>query len=422
VLRRTLGVAPGGLELHVLDTTHPAAIAALERSLDLERTLFIAASKSGGTIETLSHFAFFHEKLRSGKQFAAITDPGTPLEALARARGFRAVFLNPADIGGRYSALSLFGLVPGALIGADLHRLLDPAEEMAAACHQCVPCEENPGAWLGAALGEAARAGRDKLTLLAGPDLASLGPWVEQLVAESTGKEGKGILPVVGEDVGPPAVYGSDRLFVAFGDDPALDALEALETAGHPVIRLADAGPERLGAEFFRWEVATAVAGQVLDINPFDQPNVAEAKAASREVLDSGAVEDPGLDDLEPLLSSLDRGDYVAILAYLDPNAENEAAVQRARLAIRDRFEVATTVGFGPRYLHSTGQLHKGGPDSGVFIQVVDVERQVDVPVPGQPFTFGSLIDAQALGDLRSLRARGRRVARVTLERLAEVS
>jgi transaldolase / glucose-6-phosphate isomerase len=338
---------------------------------------------------------------------------------LARARGFRAILLNPPDIGGGYSALSLFGLVPGALIGADLHRLLETAEEMAAACHHCVPCEENPGAWLGAAVGEAARGARDKLTLFVAPELAGLGPWIEQLVAESTGKEGRGILPVVDEDLGAPAVYGRDRLFIALGKTPGLEAFEA---AGHPVLRLMDARGERLGAEFFRWEMATAVAGQVLGINPFDQPNVAEAKAATKAILDSGTPEEPGLDEVEPLLASVKPGDYVAILAYLDPSPENEAALQRARLAIRDRLKVATTLGFGPRYLHSTGQLHKGGPPSGVFIQVVDPAREVDLAIPGRPFTFGTLIDAQALGDLRSLRARGRRVARVTLERLTEVS
>jgi len=249
--------------------------------------------------------------------------------------------------------------------------------------------------------------------------MASFGPWVEQLIAESTGKEGKGIVPVVGEDLGAPAVYGSDRLFIALGDGPSTEALEA---GGHPVVRLNDASPERLGAEFFRWEVATAVAGHVLGINPFDQPNVAEAKAATKRILDSGTIEDPGLDALEPLLEGVKRGDYVAILAYLDPTRENEAALQRTRLTIRDRLEVATTLGFGPRYLHSTGQLHKGGPNSGVFIQVVDGERGGDVPIPGRPFTFGALIDAQALGDLRSLQVQGRRVARVTLDGLGEVS
>ena len=419
VLRSALGVAAGALELHVLDTTHPETVATIENSLDLGRTLFIVASKSGGTIEPLSLFAYFYDKLKNGKQFIAITDPGTPLESLARSRGFRAVFLNPPDIGGRYSALSLFGLVPAALIGVDLRRLLDTSEEMAAGCHQCVPCDENPGVWLGAVVGGAARAGRDKLTLLAGQEMASFGPWVEQLIAESTGKEGKGIVPVVGEDLGAPAVYGSDRLFIALGDGPSTEALEA---GGHPVVRLNDASPERLGAEFFRWEVATAVAGHVLGINPFDQPNVAEAKAATKRILDSGTIEDPGLDALEQRLEGVKRGDYVAILAYLDPTRENEAALQRTRLTIRDRLEVATTLGFGPRYLHSTGQLHKGGPNSGVFIQVVDGERGGDVPIPGRPFTFGALIDAQALGDLRSLQVQGRRVARVTLDGLGEVS
>lgn len=418
VLRHTLGVRDGSLDLTVLDTTHPATIARAERSLDLARTLFIVASKSGGTVETLSHFAYFFERTGRGEQFVAITDPGTPLEALARARGFRAVFLNPADIGGRYSALSLFGLVPGALIGADLHGILDSAEEMACACNRCVPCADNPGAWLGSVIGEAARAGRDKLTVILPPGIASLGHWVEQLIAESTGKEGKGILPVVGEDLGAPKAYGRDRLFVAYGEHEDLDALEA---KGYPVVRLGQGERERLGAEFFRWAFATAVAGHVLSINPFDQPNVAEAKDATRRILDAGPVEPPGFDDLRAVLATLKPRDYVAIQAYLDSTPETEEALRRTRLAIRDRHKVATTLGFGPRFLHSTGQLHKGGPDTGVFIQVIDERRVADLAIPGALYTFGSLIDAQALGDLRSLRARGRRVARVSLAQLGEV-
>ena len=246
--------------------------------------------------------------------------------------------------------------------------------------------------------------------------IIAFGAWVEQLIAESTGKEGKGILPVTGEDLGPPKAYGSDRLFVAYGEH---EGLEGVEARGHPVIRIADGAA--FGGEFFRWEFATAVAGHVLDINPFDQPNVEEAKRSTKQILESGPGEAPGVDDVNALLGTLRRRDYVAIQAYVDPNVESEQALQRARLAIRDRYKVATTLGFGPRYLHSTGQFHKGGPDTGVFVQVVDRTHDADVPIPGAPYTFGKLIDAQALGDLLALRAQGRRVGRVTLEQLEEV-
>jgi transaldolase / glucose-6-phosphate isomerase len=418
VFARTFGFADGALELIVLDTTHPATIERVASELELDRTLFIVASKSGGTTETLSHFAFFWDKTRGGARFVAITDPGTPLETMAREHGFRSVFLNPDDIGGRYSALSYFGLVPAALIGAPLHEVLDRAEEMQTASERMVPAAQIPGATLGALMGEAAKAGRDKLTLALPDEIASFGSWVEQLIAESTGKQDLGVVPVVGEPLGPPDVYGQDRVFVAIGEH---DGLDALENAGHPVARLRFDGREQIGGEFFRWEMATAVAGSVLGINAFDQPNVQEAKDATKAILASGSVEDPGFDDLRELLKQVTEGDYVAILAYLDRTSETEDAIERVRLAIRDRYRVATTTGFGPRFLHSTGQLHKGGANNGVFIQVVDSGRSVDLPIPGEPYSFGTLIDAQALGDLRSLRARGRRVARVTFDRLMEV-
>ena len=267
-------------------------------------------------------------------------------------------------------------------------------------------------------MGECAKAGRDKVTLFLPPDIASFGNWVEQLIAESTGKEDVGIVPVVGEPLGDPSVYGDDRVFVAIGEHEGLDALETL---GHPVLRIAYDGPEQIGAEFFRWEMATAVACYVLGINAFDQPNVQEAKDATKEILAGGTVEDPGLDDLGVLLKEVGAGDYVAILAYIDRTSETEDQLQAARVAIRDRYHVATTVGFGPRFLHSTGQLHKGGANNGVFIQVVDRRHVTDLEIPGAPYTFGTLIDAQALGDLRSLRNRGRRVARVALDQLTEV-
>jgi len=412
VFARTFGVADGALELVVLDTTHPGAIARVTAELPPEETLYIVASKSGTTLETNSHMEHFWERTSDGSHFVAITDPGTPLETLARARSFRRVFLNPSDIGGRYSALSFFGLVPAALIGAPLHELLDAAEEMAAACHPSVPLEENPGAWLGAVMGEAARAGRDKLTIVLPEEFASFGDWVEQLIAESTGKEGKGVVPVVGEDVGVPESYGEDRIFVAVGG--------ASKVGDQPSVVLPKRGAAHFGAEFFRWEFATAVAGAILGINAFDQPNVAGAKKATAEILDAATTEATGLDDLEALFANVGKGDYLALQAFIDPTPGNSAELQRARLALRDRFAVATTLGFGPRYLHSTGQLHKGGPKTGVFIQIVDEERTNDVPIPGKPFTFGALIDAQALGDLRSLRAAGRRVARTTLPRLLD--
>jgi glucose-6-phosphate isomerase len=418
VLARTFGFADGALELIVLDTTHPATIDRLAGELEFDRTLFIVASKSGGTTETLSHFAFFWDRTPNGAQFVAITDAGTPLERLAREHGFRSVFLNPADIGGRYSALSYFGLVPAALIGAPLHEVLDSAEQMRTASDRMLPAAQIPGATLGAMMGESARAGRDKLTLFLPQEIASFGSWVEQLIAESTGKENVGLVPVVGEPIGPPDVYGRDRVFVAIGEHEGLDELEQI---GHPVARLRYDGREQIGGEFFRWEMATAIAGHVLGINPFDQPNVQEAKDTTKAILGSGSLEDPGFDDLGVLLKQVNEGDYVAILAYLDRTSETEDAIERVRLPIRDRYRVATTTGFGPRFLHSTGQLHKGGPNSGVFIQVADAGRSVDLPIPGQPFTFGTLIDAQALGDLRSLRGRGRRVARVTFDQLMEV-
>jgi glucose-6-phosphate isomerase len=414
VLRETMGVSQGMLDLVVLDTTHPDQILAAERSLPLDRTLFVIASKSGTTTETLSHFAYFWEKVPDGSRFVAITDAGTPLEQLAAEHGFRRTFLNPPDIGGRYSALSYFGLVPGALIGADLDGLLPRAIEMARACAADVPAANNPGARLGATIGEAALTGRDKLTLVLDHHVRAFGYWVEQLIAESTGKEGKGIVPVDGEDLGEPAVYGADRLFVGIGPDSVGKALGVFQDADHPVIHLELEDAIELGGEFFRWEFATALAGAVLGINPFDQPNVQEAKDATKRLLAQGDPPDPGYDDLGPLVQQVRPGDYLAIQAYLPRNQETERRLHAARMRLRDRLKVATTLGFGPRFLHSTGQLHKGGPNTGVFIQIVEPPDE-DAPIPGEPYTFGQLIAAQALGDLQSLREHGRRVARVRL-------
>jgi transaldolase/glucose-6-phosphate isomerase len=416
VLHATFGAKNGGLELRVLDTTVPEDILALEREIDPDRTLFIVASKSGTTLETQSQFAYFWDRLPKGRHYVAITDPGTPLDSLAREKGFRRTFLNPDCLGGRHSALSYVGLVPAALIGADLETLIDGAQEMRHACHYCVPATENPGAWLGAILGEAAPRGQDKLTLVLPDEVASLGDWIEQLIAESTGKEGKGIVPVVGERLGPPEVYGPDRLFVSLGDNAALQPLEA---AGHPVVRLPYHGPEQLGAEFFRWMFATAVAGHILRINPFDQPDVQRAKDAAARMLEEGPLEQPQTRSVLELLQLIRPGHYAALLAYLPRRAEVRERLDALRLKLRDRFHIATTVGFGPRYLHSTGQLHKGGPNTGVFFQLLDDDKE-DAPIPGRPYSFARLKRAQADGDLDALLALGRRAARTKLEHLEE--
>ncbi len=408
-MRRILGVASDAVDLVVLDSTHPAAVARVETSGDLRRTLFVVASKSGTTVETLSHLQYFYARIQRGDHFMAITDPGTPLASLAESHGFRGVFLNAPDIGGRYSALSLFGLVPAALIGADIDELLSGAIDMATACRG--PAAGNPAALLGAAMGEAAAAGRDKATFALPDDLQPLGPWIEQLIAESTGKEGRGIVPVVGERPGDPSVYGKDRLFVALGAHPWLDA------AAHPVVHV---DPSPLGGEFFRFELATAIAGHVLGIQPFDQPNVAQAKEATAAILSSGGPRDPGFDDPGDVLDP--PPDYLAILAYVDPSVENADAIEQARVALRDRLRVPVTAGFGPRYLHSTGQLHKGGAAGGGFLMVADATRSADAMIPGRGFTFGTLIDAQAQGDLTSLRSLGRRVARIRMQDLAALA
>ncbi len=421
VLRDVLGTRADGLELHVLDSTDPAAVRAVSDYINTDRTVFIVASKSGTTVETLSHLAFFWDQVPEGRHFIAITDPGSSLAKLGEERHFRRVFLNDPNIGGRYAVLSYFGLVEAALLGTDLERLLGYAREMRAACLPEAPLEDNPGAWLGAVLGEAALAGRYQLTLVLPPGTRSLGYWIEQLVAESTGKEDLGILPVEGEPLGTPGVYSEHRLFVALGEHEELDALAA---AGHPVVRLAmEDNPHALGTEFFRWEFATAVAGYVLGINPFDQPNVQEAKDAANRFLrgesDHGQPLAPST--LDAVLEGAGPGDYVALLAYMQRTPELDERLLAARLRLRDRLRVATTSGYGPRFLHSTGQLHKGGPDSGVFIQVLGEDGE-DLPIPGQSFTFGQLKRAQADGDLAALLARGRRAARVTPDELDRLS
>ena len=370
---------------HVLDTTHPDAIRALEERIDVARTLFLSASKSGSTLETRSHTDYFWERTGgNGNLFAAITDPGSELERLAREREFAGVFAGEPSIGGRYSALSAFGMVPAALMGIDIARLLLRAQEMADGCRFA---DGNPGLELGLSLGEGWRAGRDKICIE--QTAGGFGLWAEQLLAESTGKQGKGLVPAPGE----PA------------DGPDRQAQE---------VRLAD--EYELGQEFFRWEFATAVAGSILEINPFDQPDVQSAKDKTKEVLASGAEPDVApAGSTEELFAQANEGDYVCIQAFVDPSEANEERV----LALADRAREATgcvvTHGFGPRFQHSTGQLHKGGPATGLFLQVVD-DTGDEIPIPGKPFGFGKLIRAQAAGDFASLQERGRRVARIRLE------
>jgi glucose-6-phosphate isomerase len=445
VLREVLGVREGYLDLHVLDSTDPAAVLAVEAAVDLETTLFVVSSKSGGTTETASFHAYFFERLQeldghhAGNHFIAVTDEGTSLQQEALDQGFRAVFMNPSDIGGRYSALSFFGLVPAALIGVDLERLLDGVRTTALDCGPDVPASENPALRLGAVLGEAALAGRDKLTIVAEPRLRALGAWVEQLVAESTGKEGRGILPVDLEKLGAPDVYGDDRVFVKVGVDEVAAtgiarALMDLAAAGHPVHGHELADVYGLGGEFLRWEIAVATAGRVLGIDPFDQPNVQESKdntkrllagyIASGELLEdlpegdgrlAYPVRDAGLPAaLSAFFAQAHSGDYVALQAYVAPDEAVWNLLEALRLDVRDRLRLATTVGYGPRFLHSTGQFHKGGPNKGLFLQLLGHDP-VDADIPGQPYSFSVLKRAQARGDLGALRAHGCRALRVCL-------
>ena len=434
VLRNTFGSTKGHPRLHVLDTTDPATILGVRSKIRIQDTLFIVASKSGETTETLSHFAYFWGEVNSngragaaGRHFAAITDPGTSLEKLANEHGFRWIFRNPPDIGGRYSALSYFGLVPGALIGVDVDEMLERAVEMSHSCADSVPVDKNPGVWLGGVMGELALQGRNKLTLIASPRIATFGYWVEQLIAESTGKEGKGIIPVEGEPVGKPAVYGDDRLFVYIrmdGDAPHR-AVQALEKAGQPVVTLTMRDKLDLGGEFLRWEIATAIAGSILRIDAFDQPNVQESKDNTKKVLakfkSSGKL--PAAESvpasksksgLKALLERAKPGAYFAIMAYTTRTTASQAAIASIRASVRDATRYATTAGYGPRFLHSTGQLHKGGPKVGLFLQIVQDDTH-DVPIPGQPYSFSILKQAQSLGDLESLTSRRLPVLRVTL-------
>jgi transaldolase / glucose-6-phosphate isomerase len=458
VLALTFGKQPGFPELHVLDSTDPAQVKAAESKIDLTKTLFIVSSKSGSTLEPNIFKQYFFDRVKqvvgadkAGARFVAITDPGSKMQHVAEADRFRHIFYGLPDIGGRYSALSNFGMVPAAAMGLDTHQFLDRTEEMVQACMSCVPVEENPGVVLGIILGTAARAGRDKLTIIISPGIFDLGAWLEQLLAESTGKQGKGIIPVDREDLGSPDLYGSDRLFAYIrlesSPDPAQDAkVAALEKAGHPVVRISMSDTYDLGQDFFRWEIATAVAGSIIGINAFNQPDVEASKVATRSLTEeyektgSLPAEKPIFESngiklftdaknaaelaktigndkslaayLRAHLNRLHAGDYFALLGYIEMNQANEQQMQGIRKAVGEKKRVATCSEFGPRFLHSTGQAYKGGPNSGVFLQLTCDDAH-DLPVPGQKYTFGIVKAAQARGDFQVLGERGRRALRV---------
>ena len=459
VLDKTFGQIKGFPRLRVLDSTDPAQIKALDSQIDPAKTLFIVSSKSGSTLEPNIFKQYFFERTRqtvgaekAGSHFVAVTDPGSKMEQVAKADNFRHIFYGIPSIGGRYSALSNFGMVPAAAMGLDLRKFLDSAEDMVKSCSATTPANQNPGAILGAILGTAAVNGRDKITIVTSPGISDLGAWLEQLIAESTGKQGHGIIPVDREALGPSTVYGDDRIFAYLrletGSDAAQDSkVAAIEEAGQPVIRISVADIYDIGQEFFRFEIATAVAGSIIGIDAFNQPDVEASKNVTRDLTSeyekkgSLPAETPILEDegiklfADPknaealtkaagskslggyLKAHLDRvhaGDYFALLAYVQMNEEHDAKLQEMRHAVRDRKKVATCLGFGPRFLHSTGQAYKGGPNSGVFLQIT-CDDAVDLPVPGQKYTFGVVKAAQARGDFQVLASRDRRALRVHL-------
>jgi transaldolase/glucose-6-phosphate isomerase len=460
VLRMTFGKIAGYPDVHVLDSTDPAQVKAFENKVDIARTLFIVSSKSGSTLEPNIFKQYFFERTKqavgadkAGSHFIAITDPGSKMQQVAERDRFRHIFFGRASIGGRYSALSHFGMVPAAVMGVDIKKFLDRAQEMVRACGASAPVEENPGAVLGIILGMAARGGRDKLTIISSPDISDLGAWLEQLVAESTGKVGKGIIPVDREELSAPEAYGNDRVFAYIHTKHATDVRQdakvaALENAGHAVLRIVMADVYDLGAEFFRWEIATAVAGSILGINAFNQPDVEASKIATRNLTSeyekTGALptEKPVMEDdgiklftdeknaadlalaarpdkslagyLKAHLNRIRNGDYFATLGFIQMNAEHERKLQGIRHAVRDKKHVATCLGFGPRFLHSTGQAYKGGPNSGVFLQVT-CDDTLELPVPQQKYSFSLVKAAQARGDFQVLAERGRRALRVHL-------
>ena len=462
VLEMTFGKAQGFPQVHVLDSTDPAEVSAVESKIDLAKTIFVVSSKSGSTLEPNIFKQYFFERVKevvgaaeAGKRFIAITDPGSKMQQVAEADGFRQIYFGLPSIGGRYSALSNFGMIPGAIQGLDIAKFLQSTEEMVRGCGADVPAHENPGVFLGAILGTAQKAGRDKVTIFASPGISDLGAWLEQLLAESTGKDGKGLIPVDREAIGSPNVYGKDRVFVYLrletGPDSKQEAaIAALEQAGQPVVRISVPDVYALGQEFFRWEIATAVAGSIIGINAFNQPDVEaskiETKKLTSEYEKSGSLpaESPMLEEggiklftddknaaalkqaagadkslvgcLRAHLSRLRAGDYFAVLGYIEMNGAHEAQLQSIRHAVREKKHVATCLGFGPRFLHSTGQAYKGGPNSGVFQQIT-CDDAADVPVPGQKYTFGVVKAAQARGEFQVLADRDRRALRVHLGR-----
>ncbi len=459
VLRMTFGRIPHFPTLHVLDSTDPAQVKAFEHQIDVAKTLFIVSSKSGSTLEPNIFKQYFFERTKQavgavkvGSHFMAVTDPGSKMQQVAEADKFLHIFFGRPSIGGRYSALSNFGMEPAAAMGMDTKKFLARAAEMVRACGAGAAVEENPGAVLGVILGAAANAGRDKVTIVASPAISDLGAWLEQLLAESTGKIGKGIIPVDRERLTSPEIYGNDRVFAYIRLEGAVDAdqeakVAAIEKAGHPIVRISMADIYDLGAEFFRWEIATAVAGAIIGINAFNQPDVEASKIATKNLTseyektgslpsEKPIVEDNGIklftDEknaadlakaagsstlvayLKAHLARIKSGDYFAVLGYIQMNAEHEQALQAMRHAVRDSKHVATCLGFGPRFLHSTGQAYKGGPNSGVFLQIT-CDDAVELPVPGQKYTFGIVKAAQARGDFQVLAERGRRALRVHL-------
>jgi transaldolase/glucose-6-phosphate isomerase len=460
VLRMTFGRIPHFPTLHVLDSTDPSQVKSFEHQIDIAKTLFIVSSKSGSTLEPNIFKQYFFERAKQsvgatkvGSHFIAITDPGSKMQQVAESDRFLHIFFGRPSIGGRYSALSNFGMVPAAVMGLDTKKFLSRAAEMQNACGASISVEENPGAVLGIILGSAATTGRDKVTIITSPGIADLGAWLEQLLAESTGKIGKGIIPVDREALGSPEVYGKDRVFAYVRLETEIDAAQeakvtALEKAGQPVVRITMPDTYDLGAEFFRWEIATAVAGSIIGINAFNQPDVEASKVATRNLTSeyekSGSLppEKPVLEAndvklftdeknaaelanavsgdrslagyLKAHLNRIKPGDYFALLAYIQMNAEHEDGLQKIRNSVRDTKRVATCLGFGPRFLHSTGQAYKGGPNSGVFLQIT-CDDSVELPVPGQKYTFGVVKAAQARGDFQVLAERGRRALRVHL-------
>jgi len=460
VLWMTFGKTAGYPDLHVLDSTDPAQVKTFESKIDIARTLFIVSSKSGSTLEPNIFKQYFFERAKqavgaanAGSHFIAVTDPGSKMQQVAEADHFRLVFFGRPSIGGRYSALSNFGMIPAAAMGVDTKKFLDRTQEMVRACGPAAATEENPGAMLGIILGTAAQSGRDKVTIITSPDISDLGAWLEQLLAESTGKVGKGIIPVDREELAAPEIYGNDRVFAYVHTEHGIDVkqdakLAALEKAGHAVVRISMADIYDLGAEFFRWEIATAVAGSIIGIDAFNQPDVEASKIATRNLTseyektgslpaEKPVVEDGGIklftDEknaaelakaaggdkslagyLKAHLGRIKAGDYFAVLGFIQMNAEHEKKLQGIRHTVRDKKHVATCLGFGPRFLHSTGQAYKGGPNSGVFLQVT-CDDALDLPVPQQKYTFGVVKAAQARGDFQVLAERGRRALRVHL-------